>query len=100
MNLQNILLNGPYGQSILNHYQKHGSLNDKMRILLVDAFLQHCISNDITHVSKGECLQLANEIVSTFKNEIPVKYSYIYVFVMSFFVYISPPYWYIIIIVI
>lgn len=71
--LQKILSSGPYGPGILDHYKKHQSLDDKMRKLLVDAFLHYCTSNNV-YVTKSLCESLSIEIKNTFQGEISVSY--------------------------
>lgn len=72
INLNDILSNGPYGKVVLDYYKSHNSLNDRTRKVLLEAFLQHCISTGIT-VTKANCQLLSVQIRETFKGEIAVK---------------------------
>lgn len=71
LKLVDILSHGPYGPGVMTHYKQHHSLNDKARKLLVEAFLQYCITTGIT-VTKADCKSLACEIANNFKGEIAV----------------------------
>lgn len=61
LNLGDILSEGPYGPGVLKHYSQNGSLNDRIRKLLVDAFLHYCATNNISP-SKADCKSLSMQI--------------------------------------
>lgn len=71
-----ILSSGPYGPGVLNFYKAHQCLNEKMRKLLVDAFLHYCSSNNVC-VTKSVCQSLSLEIKETFQGEIAVSWTFI-----------------------
>lgn len=72
INLHNILSSGPYGPGVLDYYKKNKKLNDKMRKLLVEAFLHYCILSGCA-VTKSQCHSLAMEIKNKFEGEIVVS---------------------------
>lgn len=72
INLNEILRTGPYGPGVVSYYQKHGELNDRMRKLLVEAFLYYCTNNEVS-VTKSACQDLSQQIVRAFKGEIMVS---------------------------
>lgn len=85
--LKDILSSGPYGPGVIAHYKIHNSFDEKIRKLLVEAFLHHCITKDI-NITKAECKFLSTEIQNTFNGEIAVRI-FIFQIVLSVANYLS-----------
>lgn len=62
----------PYGTSVCDYYRKNGVLDDKIRKLLCEAVLFYCIETK-HNLSKKDCASLTEQIVQSFKGEVPVN---------------------------
>lgn len=68
LNLATILNSNPYGQSVIQAYEKESSLNEHTRKILCESIIHYCIDRGHSLTIK-DTENLVKEIVFTFKGE-------------------------------